>query len=402
MHIQEMIPNARRFQDDVVKLVPVIAEATALDLAWRIGSDVELPPGVARLPVVPERFEYYQPSDVPVLGELASVRVGPINAYQEVEKMYPQLRAARLIPIMRSQIVRASYPYVVYHRAPLVLAMSWMRFSGAAGAFLEGTDYLTLFKAEDLIETGSKPRFAELDVSQETGDAKPESGNEEGKLAPLLVLEGIDDRPELRGGIFEALEQLEVRKWETEWARTSDKADELFAVVAATRRPMAPPFVGEVFRSSANPGPRAMAQALLYNANATSPSPSVFYQARFGWDTLNWDQDRLQYVPEHPFSALLKLAKDVTSGPVKGFAEAAVAVETEVRKTVENPIGLVLPPSPRVKVNWQAKLVPVAGRRLSVAAGQMKSSWAEAVQGVAPAADSGEKGANDFKSINTR
>jgi hypothetical protein len=111
------------------------------------------------------------------------------------------------------------------------------------------------------------------------------------------------------------------------WTRAdgSREADKLFCVLGFAHRPAPTVTSFGIFRQANPHGTAAYAQGMAYNANPQSPGGSSAYQPQVGWDTLNWDNRVREFPGERP--------RD-DSYPVP---------------TVEEP---------RVRVNWQAKLVP--------------------------------------------
>jgi hypothetical protein len=99
------------------------------------------------------------------------------------------------------------------------------------------------------------------------------------------------------------------------WTKQSGsrRADELFCVLAFARRV---PFriASSLYDQPNQDGIVAFAQAMAYNANPQIGPSGGGRQPRVGWDTLNWDNQ----VAEFPRSG----------------------------------------PKPKIKLNWQAKLVP--------------------------------------------
>ena len=99
------------------------------------------------------------------------------------------------------------------------------------------------------------------------------------------------------------------------------------------------------------------AQAIFYNANRQSPdSGRGQTQSKIGWDTLNWDPD--VRVPEWGAAAHQSAPKWPWEA-FDGSAQDAVA---------------------KVKLNWQAKLMPVQTRRLKQAASALEGDAQKNVQ----------------------
>ena len=111
----------------------------------------------------------------------------------------------------------------------------------------------------------------------------------------------------------------------------SRKADQMFTVVGLAHRPaprVASPVVsgGGIFRQENPDGMVCYAQAMFYNANPQQRgSGNQDWQPTAGWDTLNWDGP----APEYP-------------GPVPPGNNTPTPTT----------------PQPRIRLNWQSKLVP--------------------------------------------
>jgi hypothetical protein len=119
------------------------------------------------------------------------------------------------------------------------------------------------------------------------------------------------------------------KKGEEAWTKAegSRRADELFGTVAFASRPALPLTSAAIFRRTNPDGLTAFAQAMVYNGNPQSPGGPADLQPQVGWDTLNWANRVKEFPGDRPGD---------DSYPVP---------------SVERP---------RIKLNWQAKLVPVS------------------------------------------
>ncbi|MBL8796412.1 MAG: Tad domain-containing protein, partial [Planctomycetia bacterium] len=255
-----MLPNAGRYEGQVAAQAPRVALRAAEDVARRnhVEGTLYPKPTQLRLPVVRE----------PV----------PAN-----EAGYAN-----------TQIVRATYPWVLYHRRPIIRFTSWMIFSQTPRWYHEFTHRFT------------------RDMSREFYEENNPSPSER----CLYVMVDLDP----------------PRKGEEPWTTDSRLADKLFTLVGLTHR--APPTVISpgVFGQPNPQGLVAYAQAILYNANRQDwPSTPSRHQRIVGWDTLNWEtpypaNNPMEYPPNYT---------DDWGGQGQ----------------------------PRIKLNWQAKLVPVTRLR---------------------------------------
>lgn len=121
------------------------------------------------------------------------------------------------------------------------------------------------------------------------------------------------------------------------WTDDPELADDHFSVVGLAYRDK-PNVVGSpaVLHHTHQEGRVALAQAIVYNANRQQPHPhhidlgckrvQPIYQADVGWDTLNWEEG------DRPYEL----------------------------------VGIGISPRfPRIRINWQAKLVPLTTNRLN-------------------------------------
>jgi hypothetical protein len=134
--------------------------------------------------------------------------------------------------------------------------------------------------------------------------------------------------------VLKDLEVAGADKGEERWTRKagSRRADELFAVIGFAHQD-APEIMGApLIRPYQPDGMAAHAQVLVYNANPQDRPRRKKWQPVVGWDTLNWDNA----VPEYEFGE-------------------PYGCDREIRE------------QPRIKLNWQAKLVPTT--RLADAVG---------------------------------
>jgi hypothetical protein len=129
-------------------------------------------------------------------------------------------------------------------------------------------------------------------------------------------------------------------RWTT--ADGSREAEKMFTTMGFTQRAVDPLFSPSVFGTSKYQQ-FCLAQAIFYNANLKNNRGGDTTQPLLGWDTLNWEpgQDIPDYGRE-PRTANGGLGDFINVFVGKDFADP-----------------------PRVKLNWQSKLVPVTKTRLS-------------------------------------
>ncbi|MBC8115466.1 MAG: hypothetical protein H7062_13865 [Candidatus Saccharimonas sp.] len=236
-----------------------------------------------------------------VVGE-AQGTTGSLFPGMAIQPSQPALRLPvvpepRRFPVERldrSQLVRASTPWVQHWRLPLLqLGERSLRLGRFKSHYVESTQNETLKQAEAAKEAGVN----------------------------LLVLD--DYQP------------ISMEKGTEPWTRAdgSRLCDERFAVVGFAYR-SAPLRMGPAYFQNVNrDGIAAFAQAMAYNANPQRPeSHPAGIQVEVGWDTLNWlGAD----VPEW------ELGNDPNPGGdtrVSYFRQRA--------------------PLPRIALNWQTLLTP--------------------------------------------
>lgn len=226
-----------------------------------------------------------------------------------------------------TQWVRATYPQVDGFRAPI---RAWLdkfaKKSKAASYFDKWTNRYTLVKTWQF-RSGRRTRKSGNRVSW--GGAKK---------APLRMFVMRDS---FRGS--------RDRKGREPWTGRSEtgkrKAEELFTLIGVVHRDYQPLFSERLYPAPSDTGMTAYAQAIFYNANRQQPSSGRGQrQAKLGWDTLNWDPSIS--VPEWGAPPL----KSAWKWPWEAF-------DGSTNQRVA-----------RVKLNWQAKLMPVRTTRLKDAA----------------------------------
>jgi len=238
-----------------------------------------------------------------------------------------------------TQWVRATAPYLDALRAPLLgLMESQLPKSRAAEHFQKWTNRYALIRAWKL---RSAMRL------EKTATASARWSNQGEPLA-MVVLEG-------------AFDQQQPVKGNEAWTRSDasgrSDAEQRFTLLTMAHRDYQSLFATGVYPTAQQNGVAMVSQSILYNANPQRRDGSADSQASIGWDTLNWDtngDDAGQQVPEWGRQA----AVQSTRWPWELFDG--------------------LDQAPRVKLNWQAKLVPVTQERLKLAAEAMESAFNEA------------------------
>lgn len=197
--------------------------------------------------------------------------------------------------LWRSQLMRASVPWVHYWRLPLL-------------EMAEDALLLSRFKAYYV-------EFTQSDLVVMTTRAKADNN------IHLLILKDRDVVADDKG----------EEPWT--YSEGSSRADSLFALVGFAHRPRRPIAAPRFFDSPHDDGWAAFAQAMIYNANQqTRESGSEEWQAEIGWDTLNFAGNR---VPEW-----------------KGGEDPDVGGDTPASDYRDRA------PEPKVKLSWKTLMVP--------------------------------------------
>jgi Putative Flp pilus-assembly TadE/G-like len=234
-----------------------------------------------------------------------------------------------------TQWVRATYPYVDSFRAPILSQFdNLLSESKAADHFRKWTDRYTLTKAWQF-----RSGFRFQRDSDNSGHWAKDS-----KAEPLQMY--------VMTGAFAKAGERRDQKGNESWTLASDagkqQAEQLFTVIGITQRDLKPLFSPVIYPLATDDGITTFAQAIYYNSNEQKPEPigsKSKTQAKLGWDTLNWDPKTA--TPEwgaEPFKSSAKWPWEI-------FDSSTTFVGTA-----------------HVRLNWQAKLMPVTESRFDQAA----------------------------------
>jgi hypothetical protein len=238
-----------------------------------------------------------------------------------------------------TQWVRATFPYVDTFRAPSLKKFSDSDFfsmgltrSGFPKHFEKWTNRYTLTKAWQF---RSGARFIK------TGDTDAEWQKKKDPLE-MYVMKGSYDRKAVTG---QRRDLKGFESWTSTTPKAKNEAEEMFTVVSLTHRKIEPLFSPVIYPNGSKNGTSTFAQAVFYNANEQNPGvtrqPVLPTQLKIGWDTLNWDPSG--------------------STPEWGnkLAVANPKWPWDIFTPNDNPQS-----SAKVRLNWQAKLMPVTKTRL--------------------------------------
>ena len=363
-----MLPGAKRYTDDVRKRVPAIAQAAAKRIARLNGHQGVLYPGKHPLPVmldphakatrplprVPTFSGDSLGSSHSVLGNVDQTLTGNIDVRQPSGLKFPNLYGNQPTPtslaeqsrckcptrrthnirhqiVKTSQLARASFPWVNYHRRPILRALGLLvPLSKARDFYFDHTNGFS----KRLCDRFQRGR------GQDRGYGEPRQKADPHDMG-LYVMQG--STPPDKGYELWNLPQY------------SSVADRLFTVVGLTYQSPVEIVGFSVFGQAHPHGSFAYAQAMIYNANDQQRSNQRINlrcqrivpvrQANTGWDTLNWY-------------------------PGGGGREGCRSKKTGRGNSRNNTrpfelVGIGIPHQyPRIQVNWQAKLIPGSKYRL--------------------------------------
>lgn len=283
----QMLPAAKEYTSYVKEQAPVLAEKAAGAIAKANGAKGTLFPFDYELPIVVDPFARRMAPNIPDSQRVPASRRAPRCRSVRATNMRDQV-------VKTSQLARATWPWVNYHRQPILRTFGvLLPFSRARTHYFHHTAGAAKYLC-DVLQRGRH----DLGLYVLRGYPAPDKGY--------------------------AL-----------WTKDAEAADDLFTVIGLAHRARTL-VVGEehVFRNEHEDGRLALAQAIIYNANPQNPHPHhhnlrckrimPIRQAGVGWDTLNWKPNTRPY----------------------------------------ELVGISIPASfPEIKVNWQAKLVPITANR---------------------------------------
>ncbi|MDA1018111.1 MAG: hypothetical protein O3A00_27100 [Planctomycetota bacterium] len=368
-----MLPAAKRYTDDVVNRVPTIAWNAAAKISSRNGHEGSLFPRKHPLPVMLDphaRAKRPRPHASTPSGPGAPAQVDrslarnievrqpngsafpaiygnqptPTDLAQQHRCGCPSVRADNMRDqlVKTSQLARASFPWVNYHRQPILRALKLLvPWSKAHEFYFDHTNGFS----KRLCDRFQRHRNED---SGFTNRRQPRDAYDMG----LYVMESAN-----RNATYEFDKGYEL--WNL--PQYSEVADRLFTVVGLTYQPPVEVVGISIFGQAHPEGTFAYAQAMVYNANDQTRSNQRINlrckrivpvrQANVGWDTLNW----------YPGGGGREGCRSKTTG--NGSARNNVRPFELV--------GIGIPHQyPRIHVNWQAKLVPGSQYRLQqIAAG---------------------------------
>lgn len=322
----EILPAAKRSTDDVVKYIPRIAEKAAKEIAIKNLAEGTTFPVALKLPVKLDphaeanslvRDPKYPPVVIPAKE---SCNCGCPSVSTTINR--DQINKI-------TQLARATFPWVVYHRDPVIKALSVAPLSQAAHYYKDHSDGYSKRITNELQTTKSHKRNEKIQLYVLEDHFAPDKGFEAFTNNPVI-------------------------------------ADNLFAVIGLASFEQ-PNVIGQpLFKQYHSEGRVALSQVLIYNANdQVIPEHKIDLtckrlrpnrQADVGWDTLNWKSGT------RPSELVAKWDN--------GGAPPVIY--------------------PEIQVNWQCKLVPVSNSQWNsmIAKNNLPSPFNAVVSKLIPATTS--------------
>lgn len=292
----QALPQARRYTDHVVENIPRIAEKAAEEIAVKNGALGTTFPNKLKLPV---KLDPHAEANAIVKDPKYPQRVieGKESCNCQCPSVETDVTRDQINKI--TQLARATFPWVVYHREPVIKAFKVAPLSKVSHFYKDHSDGYSKRITNALQTTTTSQRSEKIQLYVLEDHFAPDKG-----------FESFTDDPAI--------------------------ADQLFAVTGLAHWE-APSVIGQpLFKQFHAEGRVALAQALIYNANdQVIPEHKIDLtckrirpnrQADIGWDTLNWK-------PGLRPSELVAKWDD-------GGAPKVIY--------------------PEIQVNWQCKLVPVS------------------------------------------
>ncbi len=307
-----MLPDAKKYTTYVRDTVPELAEQTARHIAESSGGAGTLFPMKPELPIV---LDPHAHAMAPVFDDSFYLRA-PRQSCGCPSAQADDIRAQI---VKTSQLARASWPWVNYHRQPILEVLAWLcPFSGASDHYFEHTAGASKYLLNKL----------QLSLYHDLG---------------LYVMKNYP-APDKGYG---------------RWTRDPVRADNMLSLVGLFHYNK-PAVIGEplFFKQAHEDGRITLAQGLLYNANEQQRAEYRIdlsckrivpvRQANVGYDTLNWLSGSRQ--------------------TERGCRDNGTPYNADDDPFENRPfelVGIGLPPEyPQILINWQAKLVPLTSNRL--------------------------------------
>lgn len=308
----QMLPDAKKYTTYVRDVVPTLAEQAARRIAHGSGGTGTLFPVQPALPIV---LDPHARAMTPVFDN--DPRMRPAGSPCGCPSVPADDLRAQIVKT--SQLARASWPWVNYHRQPILDVLGCLcPFSGASKHYFDHS----AGAAKYLLNRLQLSRRHDLGLYVMRGYPAPDKG---------------------------------YGRWTVEPRR----ADNMLSVIGLFCYEKPSVFGAPAFFQQAHPdGRMTLAQAMIYNANEQQRAEHridllckrivPIRQANVGYDTLNW------------MSGSRQTERDC------GDNGNPLSADNDPRENRPfELVGIGIPPEyPQVQVNWQVKLVPLTTNRL--------------------------------------
>lgn len=238
----------------------------------------------------------------------------------------------------QTQWLRATVPNLDAMRAPLLgLMESQLKISKAAEHFEKWTNRYAMIQAW---------KFRSGMRLQKSGNASLRWADDADPLSLVVLRDSFRAETSVKGD----------EPWTRSDADGKRQAERYFTLLVAAHREYDSLFATDVLKAGQSDGLVGFSQSILYNANdQLAGSGTASEQAIVGWDTLNWN---------HAGSTISQWGSEAT--------QTATKWPWELFDGLDN--------APEIKLNWQAKLVPVTSGRLTLAADEMDDPVSNAME----------------------
>lgn len=312
----------------------------------------------------------YSDSEGFVRGDVPSEfpSLDPTSIIQAGSEFFPKMPVAleETSNEDRSQMIRATYPWVAYWRRFPIKLFQFQRFeirlpwplkkrlifhSRFAEHYRKWTNVYSRQASEWLRKPKGQKYTEMLTVENyEIRGSWPTSNNGEvGKDVRLFVMLDLNEQAD-------GSKSLET--WNRPTRTGSYRADEIFCLIGFAKRPKHSLFSKPFFRQENPNGFLCYSQAMIYNANKQQ-EPTEWNgpgnrQAEVGWDTLNWSTDnKFGKTVEQGFEwQFTTQDRTLSSSPPGTSGWTAQGWNREHHEP------------PGIKLNWQAKLTPLTPQKM--------------------------------------
>ena len=299
----------------------------------------------------------------------------------QLTKFFPRLPIERETTKdeSRSQLLRATYPWVAYWRRLPMKLFDWTRVLELKIPWPFNKRYIfhckfheyyrkwTNIYARQACEwlrfeksNNKNRRYKEMLTVENMTISGGYFNNRDdnagkGRDIRLFVMSGLNNKEDRFGKLLENKDKTQ-EPWNEPTLKGSLEADRLFCLIGFAQRPKSPVITNAVFRQENPNGFVCYSQAMIYNANEqkepTDWNGQGEEQIVTGWDTLNWYSWPKTETPLEWTITNKDMQVSTIPPGISNWKRAGRSRE------MHNPPG--------VKLNWQAKLTPLTARKMLV------------------------------------